>query len=149
MLEKLQALEDKYVDLATQMSDPDVLSDPGAYQKLAKAHSDLSEVVDKYREYRQILSDLEDAETMLQEPQEDDFAEMLREEMDTLQTKQETLEEELQLLLIPKDPNDEKNVIVEIRAGTGGDEAALFAGTLFRMYSRYAEGRRWKVDVLS
>lgn len=149
MLEKLQALEGKYNDLAHQMSDPKVLSDPPIYQGLAKAHAALTEVVGKYREYRQVLADLKDTETMLEEPQEEDFVSMLQEEIASLTGDKERLEDELQLLLLPKDPNDDKNVIVEIRAGTGGDEAALFAGTLFRMYSRYAEVERWKVDILS
>ncbi|MDI9458344.1 MAG: peptide chain release factor 1 [Bacillota bacterium] len=149
MLDKLQALEDKYEELTKQMSDPEVLSDPTVYRKLAKAHADLEEIVGKYREYRQVLSDLEGARLMQDEPQEEEFALMLAEEIDTLQEAQERLEEELQVLLLPKDPNDEKNVIVEIRSGTGGEEAALFAAVLFRMYSRYAEEKRWKVDVLS
>jgi peptide chain release factor 1 len=149
MLEKLQALEEKYEELNRQMSDPDVLSDPQTYKTLAKAHSDLGEIVGKYREYRQVLSDLDDAEMMAEEPQEADFAAMLSDEIATLSKDKERLQSELQVLLLPKDPNDDKNVIVEIRAGTGGDEAALFAGTLFRMYSRYAEVQRWKVDILS
>lgn len=149
MLEKLKALEQKYEELNKQMSDPDVLSDPSTYKQLAKAHSDLSEVVGKYREYRKVLTGLEEAEAMLEEPQDADFLSMLNEEVATLTNDRERLEDELQVLLLPKDPNDEKNVIVEIRAGTGGEEAALFAGTLFRMYSRYAEVERWKVDVLS
>ncbi|NLL42483.1 MAG: peptide chain release factor 1 [Firmicutes bacterium] len=149
MLDKLQALEEKYEELTREMSDPDIFNDPQAYNKLAKAHADLGEVVGKYREYRQVLQDLEDAETMLEEPQDEDFAAMLDEEIERLEKTEERLKGELQLLLLPKDPNDDKNVIVEIRAGTGGDEAALFAGTLFRMYSRYAEAQRWKVDMLS
>lgn len=149
MLEKLQALEEKYEELNREMSDPDVLSDPQNYNKLAKAHSDLGEVVAKYREYRQVLSDFEDAQTMAAEPQEADFEAMLKEEIESLTKDRDRLEDELELLLLPKDPNDDKNVIVEIRAGTGGDEAALFAGSLFRMYSRYAEVERWKVDILS
>ena len=149
MLEKLQALEEKYEELNRQMSDPDVLSDPQTYKTLAKAHSDLGEIVGKYREYRQVLSDLDDAEMMAEEPQEADFAAMLSDEIAILSKDKERLQSELQVLLLPKDPNDDKNVIVEIRAGTGGDEAALFAGTLFRMYSRYAEVQRWKVDILS
>ena len=107
------------------------------------------EIVGKYREYRQVLQDLEDAELMLDEPQDEDFAAMLNEEIERLSEAKEKLQGELQVLLLPKDPNDDKNVIVEIRAGTGGEEAALFAGTLFRMYSRYAEDQRWKVDMLS
>lgn len=149
MLEKLQALEQKFEDLVREMSNPEVLSDPHTYNKLAKAHSDLGEIVGKYREYRKVLADLDDAEVMSDEPQDADFAAMLSDEITRLTHEKERLHDELQLLLLPKDPNDEKNVIVEIRAGTGGDEAALFAGSLFRMYSRYAEEQRWKVDVLS
>ena len=149
MLDKLQALEDKYEELTKQMSDPEVLSDPTVYRKLAKAHADLEEIVGKYREYRQVLSDLEEARLMQDEPQEEEFALMLAEEIDTLQEAQERLEEELQVLLLPKDLYYFFYVIVEIRSGTGGEEAALFAAVLFRMYSRYAEEKRWKVDVLS
>src|SRR5690554_1208264 len=149
MLDKLQALEEKYEELTREMSDPDIFNDPQAYNKLAKAHADLGEIVGKYREYRQVLQDLEDAELMLDEPQDEDFAAMLNEEIERLSEAEERLKSELQVLLLPKDPNDDKNVIVEVRAGTGGDEAALFAGTLFRMYSRYAEVERWKVEVLS
>lgn len=149
MLDKLQALEEKYEELTREMSDPDIFNDPQAYNKLAKAHADLGEIVGKYREYRQVLQDLEDAELMLDEPQDEDFAAMLNEEIERLSEAKEKLQGELQVLLLPKDPNDDKNVIVEIRAGTGGEEAALFAGTLFRMYSRYAEDQRWKVDMLS
>ena len=133
MLEKLQSLEKKYEDLNLQMSDPAILADQNTYKQLAKAHGELEPIVHKYREYREVLDQLEDAEVMLREPQEADFAEMLKEEIATLSANQEALEEELQVLLLPKDPNDEKNVIVEVRAGTGGGEAAVFAGTLFRM----------------
>lgn len=149
MLAKLESLEKRYEELNREMSDPAILADQNTYKKLAKAHGELEPVVHKYREYRQVLEQLEDAETMLQEPQEADFAEMLKEEIATLTASQEQLEDELQVLLLPKDPNDDKNVIVEVRAGTGGDEAALFAGTLFRMYSRYAEVQRWNVEILS
>lgn len=149
MLEKLQDLEEKYEELNREMSDPAVLSDQDVYRKLAMAHAELEGIVQKYREYRQILEQLDEAEKMLEEPQDDDFTEMLEEEVVNLTTAQEQLEDELQTLLLPKDPNDDKNVIVEVRAGTGGDEAALFAGSLFRMYSRYAEVQRWHVDVLS
>jgi peptide chain release factor 1 len=131
------------------MSDPQVLSDPQHYNKLAKAQSDLGEIVAKYREYRQVTTDLEEAEMLLEEPQDADFKAMLSEVVEKQTKEEERLKSELQVLLLPKDPHDDKNVIVEIRAGTGGDEAALFAGTLFRMYSRYAEEERWKVDILS
>ncbi|MGB4430538.1 peptide chain release factor 1 [Candidatus Darwinibacter acetoxidans] len=149
MLEKLQALEDKYEELTKQMSDPEVLGDPAVYRKLAKAHSDLTEIVAKYREYRRVVADLEDAYVLQEEPQDEEFEDMLAEEIASLKEAKERLEDELQILLLPKDPNDEKNVIMEIRSGTGGEEAALFAADLFRMYSRYAEEQRWKVEVLS
>jgi len=122
MLEKLQALEEKYEELTRQMSDPQVLGDPVRYRKLAKAHSDLEEIVAKFREYRQVLSALEEAYLLQEEPQEEEFAELLREEIDGLKEAKENLENELQILLLPKDPNDEKNVIMEIRSGTGGEE---------------------------
>lgn len=149
MLEKLQSLEERYEDLNRQMSDPAIFSDQEAYQKLAIAHAELEEIVVKYREYRQVEEDLSSAKDMLRETDEADFEAMLKAEISELEERLEKLEEELQLLLLPQDPNDEKNVIVEIRAGTGGEEAALFAGTLFRMYSRYAEAQRWNVDILS
>ncbi len=149
MLEKLQSLEQRYEDLNRQMSDPDIFSNQEAYQKLAIAHAELEEIVVKYREYRQIEDELSDAREMLQDSLEADFEALLKEEVASLEKRGGKLEEELQLMLLPKDPNDSKNVIVEIRAGTGGDEAALFAGTLFRMYSRYAENERWNVDILS
>lgn len=149
MLEKLQSLEERYEELNREMSDPDIFSNQEAYQKLAIAHAELEGIVVKYREYSQILEELADAREMLQETLEADFEKLLKDEVAALQERGDTLEEELQLLLLPQDPNDSKNVIVEIRAGTGGDEAALFAGTLFRMYSRYAENERWKVDILS
>ncbi|HPT83514.1 MAG TPA: peptide chain release factor 1 [Limnochordia bacterium] len=149
MLDKLQALEEKYEELTKQMSDPGVLSDPNTYRKVAKAHADLAEIVGKYREYRQVASDLEQAYLLREEPQDEEFEALLEEEIETLEAAKENLEKELQILLLPKDPNDEKNVIMEIRGGTGGEEAALFAADLFRMYSRYAEEHRWKVEVLS
>ncbi len=149
MFDKLAALEQKYEELNRQMSDPQVLGDPQSYKQLAKAHSDIGEIVAKYREFRQVQTDLEEAEMLLDEPQDTDFEAMLNEEVERLARDEERLKSELQVLLLPKDPNDDKNVIVEVRAGTGGDEAALFAGTLFRMYSRYAEVERWKVEVLS
>lgn len=149
MLDKLQGIDEKYNEITKQLSDPAVLNDPGKYQELAKAHAELEEVVQKYHEYIDVLKGIEDAKAMLAEPQDSDFVAMLEDELSELEPRKEELMEELQLLLIPKDPNDSKNVIVEVRAGTGGDEAALFAGTLFRMYSRYAEDERWKVDILS
>lgn len=148
MLKKLKSLEDKYNELTILLSKPEVISDQSQYQKYAKAHSDLSEIVNKYQEYQSILQQLEDTNQMLAEDQDAEFQEMIQEERQTLQERQIELEHELRVLLLPKDPNDEKSVIMEIRAGTGGDEAALFAGDLFRMYSRYAEEQGWKIDIM-
>lgn len=149
MLNKLKSLEKNYEELNLQMSDPAVLGDQNTYKQLAKSHGELEPIVHKYREYLEVTSELEDATTMLAEPEDEEFAQMLKDEIASLTQRQEKLEEELELLLLPKDPNDDKNVIVEVRAGTGGDEAALFAGSLFRMYSRYAEDHRWNVEILS
>lgn len=149
MLDKLRSLEDKYEELNRKMSDPDIFSDQEAYQKLAKTHAELEEVVQKYREYRGVSEELGEAEKMLEEPQEEEFEALLKEEVEALSARSGELQQELQLLLLPQDPNDGKNVIVEIRAGTGGEEAALFAGTLLRMYSRYSENKRWNIEMLS
>ena len=149
MLDKLQALETKYEELNLQLSDASVLSDQELYQKLAIAHAELQDIVTVYREYKTVVQELEEARIMLEENEEPEFEEMLQEEISSLEEQEERLENQLQVLLLPKDPNDDKNVIVEIRAGTGGEEAALFAGTLFRMYSRYAETQRWDIEILS
>jgi len=149
MLDKLQSLEDKYEELTHKLSDPEVLADPNAYKKVAKAHAELEEIVTEFRSYKAVLKDLADAKAMLKEDSDPEFTAMLKEEVAALEEQQEKLEHRLRVLLLPKDPNDEKNVIVEIRAGTGGEEAALFAGTLFRMYSRYAEEKRWRVEIMS
>lgn len=149
MLHKLANIEEKYDELTEQLSKPEVISDQSKFQKYAKAHSDLSEIVSMYRDYKILVQEISDAQEMLQEEQEEDFKEMLLEEMDNLQKKKELSEHELKVLLLPRDPNDEKGVIMEIRAGTGGDEAALFAGDLFRMYTRYAELQGWKIDIMN
>ena len=137
-----------YQDLGRQMADPEVLSDHEKYQKIAKQHRDLEPVVEKFREYRQVKTGIADARAMLNESDADIRA-MAQEELTALEAREPQLEEDLKLLLLPKDPNDEKNVVVEIRAGTGGDEASLFAAEVFRMYTRFAEQHRWKVEVLS
>ncbi|NLW91848.1 MAG: peptide chain release factor 1 [Syntrophomonadaceae bacterium] len=148
MLEKLASLEEKYNELSEMLSQPEVIADQSKLQKYAKAHSDLSDIVGKYQEYKSVITQLEDTRQMLKEGADEDFKEMLLEEEETLQERKVVLEKEMQLLLLPRDPNDEKNVIMEIRAGTGGDEAALFAGDLFRMYTRYVENQGWKVDIM-
>lgn len=148
MLDKLQAIEDKFLELEGRISDPAVMADMGEWQKLTKAHSKMVPVVEKFREYKKALQAIEDAREMLKDKLDDEFREMVEAEYDEAKTKVETLTDELRILLLPKDPNDDKNVIVEIRGGAGGDEAALFAGDLFRMYTRYAENQGWRVEVL-
>ena len=134
--------------MTQQLSSPEILSDSGRYQKLAKQHAEMAEMVAKYHEWKEIEKGLQDAKQMLVETDDPEMKQMAHDEEHALEARHETVERELKLLLIPKDPNDEKNVIVEIRAGTGGDEASLFAGDLFRMYSRYAESQGWKVEVM-
>ncbi|MDW7670295.1 MAG: peptide chain release factor 1 [Bacillota bacterium] len=150
MLDKLAFLEDKYEDLGNQLSDPEVINQQEIWQKLVREHADLEVIVTCYREYLSIRKALaETREILYDKSMEDELREMARLELEELEEKQEALEEKLHLLMLPKDPNDDKNVIVEIRAGTGGDEAGLFAADLFRMYTRYAESRNWKVDMMS
>lgn len=148
MYEKLAKLEDKYEELTGLLSQPEVIADQSRFQKYAKAHAELEEIVTKFREYKDVLKGLEDAREMLEEEKDPEFRQMLLEERDNLIERQKKLEHELKILLLPKDPNDEKNVIMEIRAGTGGEEAALFAHDLFRMYSRYAEEQGWKIEIM-
>lgn len=149
MVEKLDFLEERYNELSLQISDPEVIGNIKEWQKLVKEHSDLEEVVMKYRELSKAEQDLQEAKDMLQEKIEDDFKEIVKMEIDELEEKVPTLTEELKILLIPKDQNDDKNVIVEIRAGAGGDEAGIFAGDLYRMYTRYAERQGWKHELMS
>jgi peptide chain release factor 1 len=131
------------------MSDPAVVQDPSAYQRLAKESKDIAPAVDRYRAYKGVLSELAKVQEMAKAETDAELREMANEEARALETRRDSLDAELLVLLIPKDPNDEKNVLLEIRAGTGGDEAALFAGEVFRMYSRYAERQGWKVDIVS
>lgn len=149
LLEKLEALEARYDAITQRLSDPDVIANPSEYQKLAKSHSELTEVVTVYRRYKKVGEELSQAKQMLGEELDPEFRALVEEERRGLLEEQARLELELKRLLIPKDPNDEKNVIVEIRAGTGGEEAALFAADLFRMYTRYAERMGWRVELLS
>ena len=148
MFDKLQSLEDKYVQLESQISDPEVMADRSKWQQLVKNHSELGDVVEAFRQYKKAQSDLEENKLMLEEKLEPDFKEMVELEVAQLQDQIEELEKKLKLLLLPKDPNDDKNVIMEVRGGTGGDEAALFAGDLFRMYSRYAEKKGWRTEIM-
>ena len=145
---KLDEIEARFEDLTSQLADPVVIGDQEQYRKVAKSHRELEEVVAAYRRWKQVRRDLEGARPMLEEADED-LRTMASEEVQRLEPELAGLEERLKVLLLPKDPNDEKNVVLEIRAGTGGDEATLFAGEIFRMYSRYAEGQGWKVEVSS
>lgn len=150
MLEKLQSLDDKYEALGLLMADPEVLAHPDELRKTAKARADLEDVVLAWREYKQAETDLEDDKTMLADDDlDEEMEQMVKEEIKGLQDKLEELENKINILLLPKDPNDERNVVMEVRAGTGGDEAALFAADLYRMYVRYAEKKGWKVDIMN
>ncbi len=147
MLEKLKAIEEKYEELTMLLSDPLVLSKLSELLKYSKEQSELQPLVDKIREYRKLLSDIEEAEELLKGG-DGDLRSLAQEELDALREKEPKIEEELTIMLLPKDPRDEKNVILEIRAGTGGEEAALFAANLFKMYMKYAERKRWKVEMI-
>jgi peptide chain release factor 1 len=149
-LEKLADIENKYEELTARLGDPKVLADAALYPKTAKAHSELREIVEKYRQWKEIHKGLSETKTLLEESTSDPaMGALAQEELESLEKRRADAELELKTLLLPKDPNDEKNVVLEIRAGTGGDEATLFAQEVFRMYSRYAETQGWKVDVLS
>jgi peptide chain release factor 1 len=148
LTEKLDQLDSRYEEMTQQLSSPEVVNDSARFQKIAKQHAELEEIVAKHREYKQIVKDLAGAHQLFLEAEDAEMKQMAHEEEKTLAASKEHVERELKLLLLPKDPNDEKSVLIEIRAGTGGDEAALFAAELFRMYSRYAETQGWKVEVL-
>ena len=148
MFDKLTSVESRYDELMTQLGTVEVQSDPAEYKKAAKTLSELEPLVQKFREFKAVELDIAGAEELFRSA-DTDMRELADEELKSLNTRREALLQELKILLIPKDPNDEKNVILEIRAGTGGDEAALFAGDLFRMYTRYAERQGWKLDVMS
>ena len=149
MLDKLEQLQTKFDQLNQEIVKTEVMNDQELYTNILKERAALEPIVLKYQEYSEILQQLEDNQAMLNDDPDDDFKQMLHDDIQNLLTKKESIEEELNILLLPKDPNDEKNVIVEIRAGVGGDEAALFAGDILRMYIRYAERNRWKVEMLS
>ncbi len=148
MFDRLEQLEDRYKELERDLSDPALVSDQQRYQKTTKQHRDMEPVIERFREYKRVQSGMADATAMLAEDDEDIRA-MAQEELTGLEARLIEIEEQLKIMLLPKDPNDEKNVILEIRAATGGDEASLFAAEVFRMYLRYAELHRWKVEVLS
>ncbi len=148
MFQKLEEVEKRYEELTSKISDPEVISKTNEWQKLMKEHSDMTPIVEKYREYKKVLSNYEEASQMVKEDDKE-IKELAEMEMLEAKEKLPVLEEELKILLIPKDPDDDKNIICEIRGGAGGEEAALFAGTLFRMYSMYAERKHWKLEILN
>jgi len=148
MFDKLREIEERYRELTRSMADPAVIGQPAAYAKTAKAASELSEVVQKFEEYKHLLERLEEARHMAAEDADREMREMAQAEVDELAARQGKLEDELRALILPKDPNDDKNVFVEIRAGAGGDEAGLFAADLARMYTKYSERQKWKVEVM-
>jgi peptide chain release factor 1 len=149
MLEKLEQIEKHYEELTAQLSAPEVMSDQTAYVKAAKQHRSLGEMVKKYRAWKSLQEELKGAQELYASSDDDEMREMARLEVETLQSQIEQTENDLKVLLIPTDPNDEKNVILEIRAGTGGDEASLFAAEMLRMYGRYAERQRWRMETLN
>ncbi|MFH1964975.1 MAG: peptide chain release factor 1 [Acidobacteriota bacterium] len=149
MLEKLKAIEVRYDELSQQLSEPKIISDPERLQRVARAHSELGEIVESYHAYLKTLKDLENTRNLLVGEKDSEMAEMAREEVTQLEGDLERCAENIRTLLLPKDPNDERNVILEIRAGTGGDEATLFAQDIFRMYMRYAETKKWKTEIVS
>ena len=148
MLDKLQAIEDKYLDLEAKISDPDIIADQKEWQKCTKAHAKLTDIVTVFREYRDLVKAKNDAEEIIVAGDDRELTEMAYDELKELKPQLAVYEERLTVLLLPSDPNDDKDVIVEIRGGAGGDEAALFAGVLFRMYTRYAEARGWRIEIM-
>ncbi|HZP17784.1 MAG TPA: peptide chain release factor 1 [Terriglobales bacterium] len=149
MFERLDQIEARYEELTRALASPEVINDSAKYQKTAKAHSEIAPLVEKYREFKDLKKGIAESKAVLADERDPEMRAYAQEELDKLESRLAGVEEELKVLLLPKDPNDEKNVILEIRAGTGGDEATLFAAEIFRMYNRYAESQRWKVEVLS
>lgn len=149
MLDKLQAIYERFLDIEKQMSSPDVMQDMKTYIKLSKDHKDLQPIIENYKVYKNIIDSIETGKLILEEEKDEEMREFAKTELDDLMEKKEELEEEIRLQLIPGDPQDSKNAIVEIRAGTGGDEASIFAGDLYRMYTRYCENKGWAVSTVS
>ena len=149
MFERLDQIEARYDELTQSLATPEVISDSAKYQKAAKAHSEMSAIVERYREFKDLRRGIAESKAMLVDEADAEMRTYAQEELEKLQQRADQVEQELKVLLVPKDPNDAKNIVLEIRAGTGGDEATLFVSEMFRMYTRYAESQRWKVEVLS
>ena len=148
MVDKLEAIKQKFDDIQKQMSEPDIISDMKRYIKLSKDFKELTPIMEAYEIYKNILANIDNAKEILYNEKDEEFRSMAKEELETLNNERDKLEEDVRLMLIPVDPEDGKNAIVEIRAGTGGDEASIFAGDLYRMYSKYCEARRWKTELI-
>jgi peptide chain release factor 1 len=149
MFERLDQIESRYEELTNALASPDIVNDSARYQKTAKAHAEIAPTVEKYREYKDLTKGIAESKAMLADEKDPEMRAYAQDELNQLEGRVKTVEEDLKVLLLPKDPNDEKNVILEIRAGTGGDEASLFAAEVFRMYQRFAEQHKWKIEVLS
>jgi peptide chain release factor 1 len=149
MFDKLEFIEEKYEDLTFKISDPNIINDQSVWQKYMREHADIEPIVMKYREYKKVTEGIQESKEIIEESSDEELRDLAKMELSELEESMEEIQADLKILLIPKDPNDEKNVIVEIRAGAGGDEAAIFAANLFRMYSMYSEKRRWKTEVMS
>src|SRR6056297_10492 len=149
MLEKLEFILEKYKNLNEKISDPEIINDQPTWQKYIKEHAEIEPIVAKYKEYKEVKEALDEADEIIRDSEDEELREMAKMELPELEEKYESMSEEIKFMLIPKDPNDEKNVIVEIRAGAGGDEAGLFAAEIFRMYVRYAERNHWKTDIMN
>lgn len=149
MFEKLKVLEEKYEELTKLLSDPEIIAQQDKFRSYAKSHAELSGIVETYRKYQKVLREIEEARELIKSEKDREMRELAEGELKNLELKREDLEGQLKILMLPKDPNDEKNIFLEIRAGTGGDEASLFAAELFRMYSKYAESKNWKVEIMS
>ena len=147
--EKLKEIESRYAELGNQMSDPEIATDPSAFQKLARESKEIALIVESYGDYKEVLAEIAKVQEMVRTEHDAEMRELAHDELHSLETRRASLDEQIPRLLIPKDPNDEKNVLLEIRAGTGGDEASLFAVEIFRMYQRYAERQGWKIDIIS
>ncbi|GAU75725.1 peptide chain release factor 1 [Fusibacter sp. 3D3] len=149
MFDKLEFIEERFEELGLKISDPEVINDQTLWQKLMKEHSEMAQIVEKYKEYKEAKQGIDEAKEMLQESNDEEMRELAKMELSELEVSIEAIEVDLKKLLLPKDPNDDRNVILEVRAGAGGDEAGLFAAELLRLYIRYAERRRWKVELLN
>jgi len=148
MISKLEKIEEKFIEIERQLNNPEVFNNPKKIRELSRQRSSLSDIINKIKEYKEILHSIDEDKKIINESKDADLVDLAKEEIDELFEQKDTLEKEIKVLLLPKDPNDDKNIILEVRAGTGGEEAALFAGELFRMYQRYAEKKNWKIEIM-